>query len=200
MQSSNNRNRIEINDKLLLSGIKTGDKSAFNILFNHFYQGLCLFAKQFVEHNTDAEGIVQDIFVSIWENRAKLEIKKSFKSYLFTSVKNRCLDKLKHKKIQEKYKTGFLQRIENEENYYDLFVISELREIINSSIDALPAACQKIFKMSRFDSMSHQQIADELNLSVRTVNTQISKAIKTLRVQLKDYLPSSLLISILSSL
>lgn len=145
---------------------------------------------QYLHDRNAVEDLVQDFFVTLWIDSSRLQINSLFKSYLFTGIKNRCLDFQKHHKVTEKYKSFILFAAENENNSFDDFLIeSELRQAIEISLSKLPPRCREIFELSRLNSLSNNQIAVQLGISKRTVELQISNSLKILRKELVDYLP-----------
>lgn len=186
-----------IDEKDLIVRLKSGDQTAFELLFHFYYPGLVMYAIQFTTDRMEAEEIVQDFFVRFWQRHQQIIPSDSLKSYLFLSVKNGSLNFLKHKKIEEKYIRSMTELSNNHLVYDpDLYIASELQEKIKKSIDLLPEKCREIFIMSRMRGLKNEEIAAELNLSKRTVETQISKALKVLRVELKDYVGLLVLLGI----
>lgn len=186
-----------ISEKDLIVRLKSGDQTAFELLFLYYYPGLVMYASQFTADITDAEEIVQNFFVRFWERHQQLVLCDSLKNYFFSSVKNGSLDFLKHKKIEKKYVNEMIELSKHHLAYdTDLFVSSELQKKLKKGIDLLPEKCRKVFMMSRVRGLKNEAIAAELNISKRTVETQISKALKVLRVELKDYIGLLFLLSI----
>lgn len=185
-------------EKYLIAGLRNKDKTVFDFIFNYYYSGLCAYSLRYISEKETVEDIVQDFFVSLWLKNSQIIITGSIKSYLFTSVKNRCFDYLKHYKVEERFSKNILQSVDDsEENNFDLYVETELREAISAGLEKLQPRCREIFEMSRFKGMKNQEIAEQLNISKRTVELQISLALKTLRLELKDFLPAWLLIWLL---
>jgi len=178
-----------IEEKVLIVRLKNGDQTAFELLFHFYYPGLVVYSSQFTTDKNEAEEIVQDFFVRFWQKHQQLIPSDSLKNYFFSSVKNSSLNFLKHKKIEERY-IKEMGELSNHHLVYepDLYIDSELQEKIKHGINNLPEKCQEIFIMSRIRGMKNDEIAAELNLSKRTVETQITKALKVLRVELKDYI------------
>lgn len=177
-----------IREKELIVRLIAGEKTAFELLFHFYYAGLVVYSSQFTADHSESEEIVQDFFVRFWQNHKQIIPCESLKNYFFSSVKNRSLNYLKHKKIEERYFNEMINLSNNHLVYEpDLYVLSELQEIIKAGIDKLPEKCREVFIMSRIRGMKNEEIAAELNISKRTVETQISKALKVLRVELKDY-------------
>jgi len=147
-----------------------------------------------------AEEIVQEMFFNFWQKKESLEINTSLEAYLFRSVRNACLNYLKHLKIREQYKLANNQEIkQKEQEIHDTVVAMELEEKIERIINQLPPERQKVFKMSRYEELKYKEIAQKLNISIKTVEVQMSKALKFLRMHLSDYL-SLIFIFILESL
>ena len=175
-------------EKDLIDRVIDGDQTAFEFLFHFYYPGLVIYSAQFTADRMEAEEIVQDFFVRFWNNHQKLVPSDSLKSYVFSSVKNSCLNFLKHKKIEEKYINQMLELSDRHLAYDpDLYTDSDLQGKIKKTIDLLPKRCKEIFNMSRMQGKKNNEIAIELNISKRTVETQISNALKIFKERLKDY-------------
>ncbi len=187
-----------IHEKSLIERLRKGDQTAFELLFHFYYPGLVVYATQFTTDRNEAEEIVQDFFVRFWQKHNQLSPSDSLKSYLFLSVKNGSLNFLKHKKVEERY-IREMSELSVTHLVYDpeFYVSSELQEKVKNAIDLLPEKCREIFIMSRIRGMKNEEIADELNLSKRTVETQISKALKVMRIELKEYAGLLILLGIL---
>ncbi len=176
----------------LLNLIKAGNIPAFEKLFNTHYATLCIYAKKMVGDIDEARDIVQNIFVALYEKRDALEINTSIKPYLYKSVYHACLNHLKQIKIHNihhdhlKYQMPF-------GDYQDTLVTNELEEKIWTTVQSLPEQCRKIFEMNRFLGKKNSEIAEQLGISIRTVETQISKALKILRENLIQFLVTFLL-------
>ncbi len=176
--------------------IKNGDEKAFDDIFDTYYAGLCVFANKYVEDIDLAEDIVQELFIKIWIKREQLNINNSLRSYLFQSVNNSCLNHLKHLKIRDNYKKH-ISSYKTDELHYDTLVEKELNLRIYNSIESLPEKRKIIFKLSRFGGLKYKEIAEKRKISIKTVKVQIGKALKTLRHDLRDYLPLLLIFNAL---
>lgn len=174
-------------DDFLLLLIKQNNKEAFSVLFRYYYSGLVVFATHFLQSKEEAEEIIQDIFLKIWSDREHLNVHTSLRDYLFRSVKNKCLDVIKHKKVESKFEHYIHQREEQSINH-EFFIEQELRVLIKDVIEKLPTECRKVFVLSRIQNLKYKEIADKLGISVKTVENQISKALRIFRDALKDYL------------
>jgi RNA polymerase sigma-70 factor, ECF subfamily len=178
-----------IKEEILIQRLINGDQTAFELLFRFYYPGLVTFASQIVLDSDEAEEIVQEFFVKLWTGRREIKKSDTLKSYFFTSVKNRALNVLKKEKISEKVREELRDMIETDLLYQpDLFVESELQVRIKTAFEKLPPRTNEVFSLSRFKGLSNDQIAEHLNISKRTVETQISNALKILREELKEYL------------
>lgn len=181
-------------EQLLVSKIKKGDKSAFDKIFLAYYAYLCNYAFQFMKDKEASEEIVQDVFFQIWERHKDIKIHVSMKSYLFRSVHNHCLNHIEKQKTQEKYKKhNRLQISMREQEFSDPASDNELAVLIQKTIEELPPARKKIFQLKRDEGLKNKEIAEELNISIKTVENQMGKALHYLRNQLSDFLPVLLL-------
>ena len=160
----------------------------FEKVFKAYYQQLAAFAYQYVEDHATAEEIVQDVFTNVWSKSDQIEIRTAIKSYLYGAVRNACLNFIKHKKIQKRYEEHELRRSEGYET--DFMELDELQEEIEAGLAQLPEKCRRIFEMSRFEEKKYKEIADELGLSIKTVENQMGRALKVMRTALSRHLPS----------
>lgn len=164
------------------------DHTRFEQLFKTHFAVLCHFAKQYVQDEDTAQDICQKVFIQLWQKRQTIDPEQSIVSYLFTAVKNRCLNHIRdHKKYRSKVLD--LELAEEEWSFQDdHFVVEELKASIAAALSTLPEKCRKVFEMSRYQQMTYKEIAEELAISPKTVEAHMSKAIKSLRIHLKDYL------------
>jgi len=172
-----------------LHSIRTGDEQVFEKLFKDQYPVLCGYARKYLDDVDQAEEIVQEMFFNFWQKKEKMEINTSIEAYLFRSVRNSCLNYLKHLKIREEHRLATNHEIrKKEQEIHDSVVALELQERIVNVIEQLPPERKKIFKMSRYEELKYREIAEKLNLSVKTVEAQMGKALKYLRLHLAEYL------------
>lgn len=172
----------------IIRGLKSGYESSYKQLFNQYYLVLSVFATRYVNNMEIAKEIVQDVFVHLFEIRDSLEIKTSLKSFLYQSVKNRSLNHIKHYQLHEKHLENLKSESDTTVDFEEQIKAAELECQIFEVVQNLPAQCRKIFEMSRIEGKRNIEIADSLNISKRTVETQISKALKILRANLKNLL------------
>ena len=174
-------------DSSLLEAIQKGDHIAFNILFHRYYQLLCNYGNRFVDLE-DAEEIVQDSLLWVWENREVLIINVSLSSFLFTMVYRKALNRIEHNQITQRVLTQFHEDIQEVLHDVDFYQIQELMNKIDEAVAALPDAYREAFIMHRFQHMNYKKIAETLGVSYQTVAYRIQQALKLLRLELKDFL------------
>ena len=176
-------------DQLLVT-LQAGDITAFEMIFKTYYQPLCNYAYSFVHDRDEAEEIVQATFLSVWEKKDNLTIHTGVKPYLYAMVRNAALNVLKHEKIKQQHATVELAVAERSaESVTRTVMASELEDRIYRALNKLPEQCRLVFKLSRFEELKYAEIAEQLNISIKTVENQMGKALKIMREQLKDYLP-----------
>ena len=172
------------------------DHDAFNKLFFEFYPSLCVFASRYVSPAETSEDIVQEVFFNLWKNRKTLNIHSSLRNFLVTSVKNSCMDYFRKESSHDKYLENYF--LYNDSlSAAEVYTINELEEMIQTALEKLPSNIQAAFNMSRSQKMTYNEIAAEMNVSPKTVESYISQALKVLREELKDYLPIALLFTYL---
>lgn len=167
--------------------VKTGEMKAYENLFHRYYKHLCVFSSGIIRDDAAAEEIVQDFFVKLWEKRNQITIETSVKHYFFRSVKNLCLNHIQHNKIKLRYSQKMMTESDQQVTAEDHEADFELYEKIEESIGSLPEKRREIFRLSREEGLKYREIAERLNISVKTVEAQMGLAIKTLREKLKNY-------------
>jgi len=174
----------------LFAEMKAGNMDSFNYFFDYYYSGLCVYAKNFIVDLNISEEVVQDVFVRFWEKRQNIEIESSVRFYLFRTVYNQCMNLLKHKKIERNYIQNQKSREDNlYEEQWNLYNETELRQALDHAISRLPERCREVFILSRFENLKNKEIAEKLGITEKTVENQISKALRVLKTELKDFLP-----------
>ena len=172
-------------EQVTMKALKEGSVDAINSCFDLYYAALCSTANYYVKQPSIAEEIVQGVFVELWINRENIPAQSSVKGYLITSVKHDCLDYLKHKKVEEQYADQHKnEMMDSYEDIFDGLVNKDLQIALNNAINKLPKQCKVIFLMSRFKYMSYKEIAAALSLSIKTIENQMSKALKVVRSEL----------------
>src|SRR4030042_5101155 len=168
--------------EIVVQKLRSGDEKFYKSVFYEYYPLLTYFANRYVNDMEVAKEIVQDLFVKLYEKRFSLNIDLSFKSYLYKSVYNSCINYLNQTALREQHHRQ-IKNLTNEQTVLtdDIMNMVELEKKIYSEIEKLPAQCKRVFKMNRFDGLSNSEIASRLKLSKRTIETQISKALRILR-------------------
>lgn len=163
---------------------------SFEEVFTSHFKNLHAYAASLLKNEANAEEIVQNVFVRLWEKRAQLSIQSSVTAYLYKAVYHECLNFLKHQKVKNAYLAFAHKRNGNDHlPASGKLHLTELEQHISRAIESLPQQCRIIFKMSRFEELRYQQIADQLGLSVKTIENQMGKALKIMREKLVDFLP-----------
>ena len=175
----------------LVRSIKQGDAQSLELIFRRLYPGLCAYAQKFLQNIDDAEEVVQEIFLAVWKNRERLDEHQSFKAYLFTAVRNRCLNVLEtkrsHSRQAELLWFLYAQDTGTGANAYHTLLTQDLERDLNAALEQLPKECKKIFELSRFEGLKYREIAQRLNISIKTVETQMSRALGRLRLELREH-------------
>lgn len=177
-----------VEEKQVITQVVTGDLSTFEMVFRDYYKPLVRYGNTFLKDSDETEDVVQQVFVTLWEKQTQLDIHTSIRAVLYKSVQNACLNKLKHLKVRNVYAEDWKASTVHEDTSEPVLV-NELNERIQLAVENMPEQCGRIFKMSRFEQLRYQEIADQLGLSVKTVENQMGKALKIVREELKDYLP-----------
>ena len=179
------------------------EETRFEDIYLSYFSKMKYFAKEYVISEEDAENIVQDVFVELWENKEMLNMHMNLIAYLFTTIKNKCLNHLRHKlvvqetanKLQEEYTISLRMNLDSLEAFdNNLFSDQDIEKIISRALDTLSEKCRTIFIMSKIEGKKQKEIAQELNISINTIETQMGIAYKKLRIELKDYFPILLFI------
>lgn len=171
-------------DYLLSKKIRKGDIKVFEMLFKHYYEALCRYSMAYVGAVEEAEEIVQELFYRIWKNREDFEISFSIKAYLYGAVRNNSLQYLEHQQVKQNYKEQII--MSDNSKYISLeeeLEYKELIERIDKALNKLPKRQQEIFVMSKYNGLKHKEIAEKLNLSVKTIEAEMTKTLKELRKQ-----------------
>jgi RNA polymerase sigma-70 factor (ECF subfamily) len=173
-------------------------KKGFEVLFKQYYEPLCAFVYGILKDYNASEEVVQDLFVKMWIKRKSILTDTSIKAYLYRAARNLALNQLKHHIIKEQYKQYNKKELDNAgHNSGNLTEENELNGMVIRAIDKLPAKRKKIFLMSRNDGLKYKEIAEKLNISIKTVENQMGKALSTLRTELAEYLPAVIIAIIL---
>jgi RNA polymerase sigma-70 factor (ECF subfamily) len=181
---------MQIQEPSAIPLVFNGEGETFERLFKTHFKSLYAYAYTIVKDEMAAEEMVQNVFFKIWEKRGGLNIQSPALAYLYKSVYHESLNYLKHQKVKAAYQAHTVYQMKNQtDNASKKIMLSELEQQINKALDELPEQCRTIFQMSRFEELKYQEIADRLGLSIKTIENQMGKALKILRLKLVDYLP-----------
>ena len=179
-----------IQDKALFDQIKQGDEHALQLLFHMYYSSLCQYANTLLKDTAAAEDVVQQCYTTLWVKRLEIDIEGAVKSYLYSAVRNASFNVIKHQKVRQTHRENILHTTNGHSpDGSEVLEANELQARIKIAIGQLPPQCGIIFTKSRYESMSYQEIADEMGISVKTVDNQMGKALRLMREALRDFLP-----------
>jgi len=189
---------LQICDNVESEGKHTTSKNiTFSEVYIAYYSKLVRFAKEYVIIAEEAENVIQDVFVKLWERQDSLHLIENMNAYLFRLVRNKSLDYLRHKLstekcnkyVQDSFEIELNLKIQSLDSFDGTFVSgSNMEEIVSDAISSLPARCREIFLLSRIEGLKYKEISGRLDISVNTVENQMSIALRKLRIKLKDHL------------
>lgn len=167
----------------------SGDEQTFENVYKHFLKPLHVYAITMLKDEDVAKGMVQNIFLKLWERRQRLTFSGSIQAYLYGAVYNECLNYLRHEKVKINHQEHIIYSMNNQTETDNEMELLDLKLKLQHALNELPERCRTIFQLSRFEELKYQEIANELGISIKTVEAQMGKALRILRVKLVDYLP-----------
>jgi RNA polymerase sigma-70 factor (ECF subfamily) len=170
----------DLSEKDLIERLREGDERIFKVIFDQYYRPLTVFTLRYVPDIEEAKEIVQEFFVRLWSRHAQLNIHFSLKMYLYQSVKNAALNYIETNKVAQRRLEQYSAPLSSTDNALEHMMAAEQEEMLMRAIDGLPEKCREIFLLSRMHRLSNQAIATQLNISIKTVEGQISIALKRL--------------------
>jgi len=180
---------MELENESIGTLLAQRDEAAFEQVFKTHFKRLHAYAFTILRDEIQAEEMVQQVFFKLWERNDNLSLTGSISSYLYRAVHNESLNYIKHQKVRSNHQLNVAYSMKNEvEHPAKKIMAGELEKKIHSALNELPEQCRTIFQMSRFDELKYREIADKLDISVKTVESQMSKALRLLRVKLVDFL------------
>jgi RNA polymerase sigma-70 factor, ECF subfamily len=177
----------KLEEAYLLKKLNEGDIGAFELIFKMHYANLCRYLLMLFKNQSVIDHIAQDVFVYIWENRETITIKTSIRSYLYSAGRYKAINQIRNLKRHEQIEESFAVKEFSENTTERMVELKDLDRIVNDAIKSLPARCQQIFRLSRDQDLSYKEIAQMLDLSVNTVENQMSIALKKLRGILRPF-------------
>lgn len=181
---------IALHNEAIILLLAKRDENAFEQVFKMYYKNLHAYVCTILKEETYAEEIVQQVFFKLWERAENISITGPVAAYLYRAVHNESLNHLKHQKVKNAHQLHVAYSMKDAaEAAPKTLQAKELERRIQLALNELPEQCRTIFQMSRFEEMKYREIAEQLRISVKTVENQIGKALKILREQLVEYLP-----------
>lgn len=179
-----------------LNSFRNGDEQVFEQIFNCNYEKIVGFCIQFIPDKDEAKNIAQQAFIKLWLNRSKVQTISGIQAFLYTAAKSECLNFLRHERYKFDYQQNVIQEKEKKLNQeilesfqFDKLEYKELEEMIHSALNKLPEKCRMVFEKSRFECKKNREVAEELGIAVKSVEANITRALKILRKELKHILP-----------
>ncbi|GAA4332198.1 RNA polymerase sigma-70 factor [Mucilaginibacter gynuensis] len=166
-----------------------GDEPAFERVYKYFLKPLHVYAINMLKDEDTAAEMVQNVFLKLWERRERFSLSGSIQAYLYGAVYNECLNHLRHQKVKINHQSHVAYTMKQDSETDAGMELLDLKEKLQQALNELPERCRTIFQLSRFEDLKYKEIADQLGISIKTVETQMGKALKTLRLKLVDYLP-----------
>lgn len=189
------------------SQFKKGDNRAFEFFFNKYFNDIVGFSQKFIGDRDKAKSVSQDAFIKLWTNRDKIIKIGGIRSFLFTSAKTDCLNLLRHKKVKRRYESLKLQEKERlldmeilDSLKFDSMTFSELEELVEKSIAEMPEKCRQIFMKKRMENKKNKEIAEEMDITLKAVEANMTRALKFLKLRLASYIPYILILIFLTLL
>jgi RNA polymerase sigma-70 factor (family 1) len=180
---------VEYSDSTVITLLRQGSEKVFEKVFKDHFKSLHAYAYTFLKDDEQAEEVVQNVFCRIWEKRDQLKPDGSLKSYLYRAVHNESLNYLKHQQVKASFQVLYADGLgQADDDTSRKVMVNELETRIRQAMSELPQQCRTIFQLSRFEQLKYQQIADEMGLSIKTIENQMGKALKLMRTKLAEFL------------
>lgn len=190
---------MELN-KDYLEGLKTGNEIIFKMIMDNWYPRLFNFARGYLNNEENTKEVLQDVFLQLWDNRRKLAANTFLNAYLFTLTRNRCIDLIRKERLMLQFRSDkkeeYLRLTENfhalSDQILDNIFAAEIQAVIDNTVNELPEQCSRVFKLSRSEGLKNHEISSTLNISEKTVESHITKALKIIRLTLEKKFPDSI--------
>lgn len=183
---------MEVSDKHTIEQLLSGNIATYESVYKTFFKALYIYAYTMLKEEVQAEEVVQNLFLKIWERKEKMNIETSLKAYLYKSVYNDSLNYIKHLKVKSSYENHATQVMKNtqSESPSHKVMYRNLEDKLRSALNELPEQCRTVFQMSRYEELKYREIAERLSISEKTVENHMGKALKLLRLKLADFIIS----------
>ena len=179
---------MDLNNEQLIPLLLAGDEPTFEGIYKYFIRPLHAYATGILKDEDRAEGMVQNVFLKLWDKKERLSFSGSLQAYLYGAVYHECLNHLRHEKVKQTHQQHVVHTTRTYSHEGGMEML-DLKEKLTDALNELPEKCRTIFQMSRFEELKYQEIADRLQISIKTVEAQMGKALKILRTKLADFLP-----------
>lgn len=173
-------------DRGLFIAVMQGDRDAFENLFQKYYVSLCHYSQSYLDNPGEAEDIVQDVFVNIWRQRGKIELRSTVYTYLYSSVKHGALNVLKHRAVERNHNHALIEFLEDQCRTDYSYEDEKRLEKVRRAFQELPEQCRRVFMMNCFEGKKYSEIADSLHISINTVKSHVLKSYRIIRRQVAD--------------
>ncbi|MFT4022707.1 MAG: RNA polymerase sigma-70 factor [Flavihumibacter sp.] len=171
----------------LLRQLATGDHHAFRIIYDHYWSKVFALALRKTGNSAEAEEIVQEIFTDLWQRQGRLQIQKTLSHYLSTAVKYKVIDLFEKQAVRQRFRRSELAQLPATASLPDYVRIKELKDSIAALTNALPEKCRLVFQLSRQEGLNHEEIANKLNISTKTVESHLTRALRYFRTGLQQF-------------
>jgi RNA polymerase sigma-70 factor (ECF subfamily) len=179
-----------MDDRALLDRLRSGEQNAFDAIFRAHYSHLVTFAQGLLRDRAPAEDAAQEVMLELWRRRAELVIHESLRAYLLRATRNRALNQLRHAKVERNAEPQLVGEESISAAGDGRLVAAELRHALTAAVAELPPACREVFELSRAHGLRYAEIASTLGISIKTVESQMGKALRHLRSRLAEWLPA----------
>jgi RNA polymerase sigma-70 factor, ECF subfamily len=183
------------NELVFFESFKKGDEKAFAHFYNTYFNKIQAFSIQFVYSEEEAQNLTQEAFIHLWENKENIASINGIQSFLYTYAKSKCLNYIRHDKVKDRFKNDVLNQKERELDSeilnsfsFDTLEFLELERLINEAVQNLPPKTRTVFIKKRFENKKNNEIAEEMNVTLKSVEAHMTKALKILKTKLSDYM------------
>lgn len=180
---------MDVQQNQLITGLRNGDKKVYEEIFDTYYEPLFNYCMSRIQNQEDAEEIVQDIFVKLWIKRNELNIAQSLRAYLYRMALNKIINYTEHHKVRRIHQAETLAMHSHLDNQVSVLQENEIQQIVFETVDRMPPKRRAVYELSRHEGLKYAEIAQQLDISIKTVEAHLSRALEQLRIALKDYLP-----------